>query len=117
MGSCLIEILDVGTQDTMQLFLMEDEQVIQALSPDTPQKAFTDRIGARCMRGGCEYLDVARCCNTSETGPKLALVITNELLRRVSIRSRLPQLLCGPSVGRRVRHTDMDHFPRLQRGC
>src|SRR6266568_6649907 len=28
--------------------------------------------------------------------------------------SRLPQLLCGPRVGRRARHTDMDDFPRFQ---
>src|SRR5258708_22518591 len=52
--------------------------------------------------------------NASETGPKLALIITNELLRRVSIGSRLPQELGGPSVGRSARHTDMDDFPRLQ---
>jgi len=35
MWSCLIEMLDVGMQDTMQLLLMEDEQVIQALSSHT----------------------------------------------------------------------------------
>jgi len=28
--------------------------------------------------------------------------------------SRLPQLLGGPRVGRRARHTDMDDFPRFQ---
>ncbi len=33
----------------MQLFFMEDQYMIQALSSDTPQKAFTDRIGARCV--------------------------------------------------------------------
>ena len=37
------------------------------------------------------------------------LMIANEIFRRVSIRSGLPQLLCGPRVGRRARHTDMDH--------
>jgi hypothetical protein len=35
----------------------------------------------------------------------------------VSIGSRLPQLLCGPSVGRRSRHTDLHHFARFERGC
>ena len=39
MWSCLIEILDLSTPDTMQLPLMEDQQVIEALSPDTLQKA------------------------------------------------------------------------------
>ena len=114
MWSCPIEILDVGTQDTMQPLLIEDQHVIQALSPNTSQKAFTDGIGSWRMIGRFENLDVACCCNSSETGPKLAIMIANEIFRRVSIRSRLPQLLCGPSIGRRARHPDMDDFPRFQ---
>ena len=35
MGSCPIEILDVRAQDTMQLLLTEDQDVIQALAPNT----------------------------------------------------------------------------------
>jgi hypothetical protein len=31
----LIEVLDIGTQDTMQLFLLEDEQVIETLATHT----------------------------------------------------------------------------------
>jgi len=41
-------------------------------------------------------------------------MIAHEIFRRVSIRGRLPQLLGGPSVGRRARHTNMDDFPRFQ---
>jgi hypothetical protein len=95
MWSRPVEMRDVGMQDTMHLFLMEDQYMIQALSPDTPRKAFTDGIGAWCMRGCFENLDASRCCNTSETGPKRALMITDEILRRVSIGSLHPQLLCG----------------------
>src|SRR6266516_1822965 len=117
MWSCLIEIRDVSTQDTMELLLMEDQHVIQALSSDTPQKAFTDRIGwwrvIRCF----EYLDATCCCHASEPGSKLAIMIANEIPGGLSIWSRLPQLLRGPSVGRRSRHADMDDFPRFQRGC
>ena len=93
---------------------MDDQHVIQALSSDTQEKAFTDRIGPWCMRGCFQYLDAARCCNTSETGPKLAIIIANEILRRVSIGSRLPQLLCSPSVGRKSCHTHVDDLPRFQ---
>jgi hypothetical protein len=46
MWSRPVEILDIGTQDTMELLLTEDQYVIQALSPHTPQKAFTNRIGS-----------------------------------------------------------------------
>ena len=82
--------------------------MIQALSPNTPQKAFTDGIGTRRMIRCFQYLDAARCCHSSETGSKLTIMITNEILRRLSIRSGLPQLLSGPRVGRRSRHPDMD---------
>ena len=107
-----MKIVDVGTQDPMQLLLMEDQQVVQALSLNTAQKAFTDGIGSWRMRRRFEYVDTAGCCHTSETGPKLAIVLTDEILRRLSIRSRLPQLLRGPGVGRRSCHTDVDDFPR-----
>jgi hypothetical protein len=57
MWSCLIEILDIDTSRTMQLLLMKDQYVVQTLSPNTPQKSFTDRIGAFRMRRCFKYLD------------------------------------------------------------
>src|SRR5258708_539626 len=65
----------------LQLLLMEDQHVIQALSPDTQEKAFTDGIGSWCVIRCFQYLDAARYCDTSETGSKLAIVIANEILR------------------------------------
>jgi hypothetical protein len=90
MWSRLIEILNVGTQDTIQLLLMQDYHVVKALSPNTPQKSFTDRIGARRVIRRFEYLDVASCCNTNETVSKLAIIIANEIPGGLSIRGCLP---------------------------
>jgi hypothetical protein len=114
MWPCPIEKHNVGTQDTMQLLLMKDQHVVQALSPDTAQKAFTDRISSWRMIRRFQYLDTAGCCHMCETGSKLAIVITDEMLGHVSIRSCLPQLLCGPHIGGRSRHADMDDLPRSQ---
>src|SRR5690348_3669103 len=99
----------------MQLLLMEDQQVVKALSSHTPQKSFTDGIGSWRTIGRCESLDAARCCHSSETRAKLVIIIANEILRCVSIGSRLSQLLCGPSVGRRPCHTDVDHSARCSK--
>jgi len=93
---------------------MEDQHVIQALSSDTPQKAFTDRIGSGRVIRCFEYLDATCCCHASEPGSKLAIMIAHEIPGGLSIGSRLPQLLRGPSVGRRSRHADMDDFPRFE---
>ena len=46
--SGLIEVLDIGTKDTIQLLLVKDVQVIETLSPHTAQEALTDRIGSGC---------------------------------------------------------------------
>src|SRR6266487_6468821 len=93
MWSCLIEILDIDTEHTMQLLLMKDQYVVQTLSPNTPQKSFTDRIGAFRMIRCFQYLDATCDCYSSEIGSELAIMIANEIFRRVSIRSGLPQLL------------------------
>ena len=114
MWSRPVEIRNIGTQHTMQLFLMEDQYVVKALSPNTSQKTFTNRIGSWRVIGRFENLDAACCCYSSETRSKLTIVIANKILRRVSIGSRLPQLLRGPGVGRRSRHADMHDFPRFQ---
>ena len=93
---------------------MEDEQMIEALTPDTSQKAFTDGIGTRGVIGRCEYLDATRLGNPREGHSKLAIVITDEVLRTRAIGGCLPQLLRGPRVGGRARHADMDHSARVQ---
>jgi hypothetical protein len=113
MRSGLIEVLDMGLKDTIQLLLLEDEKVIETLSPRAPQKPFTNCIGLRRMVGRFEYLDAARCCHTSETGSKLAITITNEIVRRLSIGGCLSQLLCSPGIGRRSSDTHMDGSPRV----
>ena len=86
-----VEVLDRGVKDAVQLFLLQDEKVIETRSPHTPQKPLTDRIDSRCMVRRGEHLDAAGCCHAREMGSKLVITIANEIVRRLSIRSRLPQ--------------------------
>src|SRR5436305_2598886 len=51
---------------------------------------------------------------TRERGPEFAIVITNELFRRLPIGGGFSQLLRHPSIGRRARHAHMDHPSRFQ---
>jgi hypothetical protein len=85
-----VEVLDIGTQDTMQLLLLQDEHVIEALATHAAQKAFTDRIGPWCVVGRFQDLDAAGCGHARETGAKLVITISDELLRPLSISCRLP---------------------------
>src|SRR5258708_424407 len=100
MWSCPIEIPNVSTQDTIQLLLTDDQYMIQALSPDTSKETFTDRIGSWSVIGCFEDLYSTRCSYTSETRPKFAIVITNQILWYLPIRRSLSKLLRYPGVGR-----------------
>ena len=57
MGSCLIEVGDIGLEDAGELLLMQDEQVIEALTTHAPQEALTVRIGAWSMEWRLQHLD------------------------------------------------------------
>ncbi len=112
MRSCLIEVHHIRFEDTLELSFMKDQQVVQAFLPYTPQEALTDGIGSGSTIRRFEYLHAARCCHSSEIESKLATIIVNEVLGRLSIGCSFPQLLCGPHIGGRTRHPDMDDFPR-----
>jgi len=42
MRSCSIKILDISMKGTLQLLLVEDQQVVEAFLSHTPQKAFAE---------------------------------------------------------------------------
>ena len=114
MRPSLVEVLDIGVEHAVEALLMQDEQVIQALSTHTAKKPFTDGIRSRSVIRCSENLDVTCFRNPREAHPKLAIIITDEVLRSCSIGGGFPQPLCGPSVGRASGDAHMDHLPRLQ---
>jgi hypothetical protein len=85
MRPALVEVEHICEKHTMELLLLEDEQVIKTLATHTAEKAFTDGIGSRGVIRYGEHLDVTRLGNPSEAHPKLAIVITDEVLRSFAI--------------------------------
>jgi len=112
--SGLIEVLGIGTQDTMQLLLVKDEQVIEALTPHTAQKPLTDGIGSRGVIRRLEHLDATGLGNSIEGRPKLAIMITDEVLRPHTKGGGFSQLLRRPSIGWRSCDAHVDHLPGVQ---
>ena len=47
MRSGSVEVVYIGIEDALELPLMQDQQVIEALTPDTAEEALTDSIGTR----------------------------------------------------------------------
>ena len=93
---------------------MQDEQMIEALTPYTAEEALTDGIRARGVIRSFKNLDVTRLRNPSEAHTKLAIVITDEILRSLSIGGGFPKLLCSPSVSGIACHANVDHSARAQ---
>ena len=104
----------IGIEDALELPLMQDQQVIEALMLDTAEEALTNGIGTRGVIGCFENLDATCLGNPCEGHPKLAIIITDEILRTRAIGGGLPKLLRRPSVGGRSCHADMDHFAGVQ---
>src|SRR5712692_3088757 len=103
-----VEVVHIRVEHPVELLLMQDEQMIEALTPYTAEEPLTDGIRARGVIRSFENLDVTRSGNPSEAHPKLAVVITDEVLRPHSKGSGFPKLLCSPSVSGISCHADVD---------
>jgi len=106
MRSSLIEEDYIGLEKPGELFLVKDQEVIHAFSSDAPQKAFTNGICLRSSVRGAKYFDATRGSHARKIRSEFAIIIPNQILWCLSIRSCLPQLLCYPEiVGVRVTFT------------
>ena len=88
--------------------------MVKAFLPDTPQKAFADRIGSWGLNLRFEDLDRARFRYPSKARPELAIVITNQILGCLPIRRRFSQLLGHPGIRWAPSHAHVDHLARLE---
>jgi len=78
--------------------LMKDQQVVEAFLPHPPQEALTDRIGSGSMIRNLEDFNGTRRRHAGETDSKLAVVITEQILRSLPIRGGFPKLLRHPGI-------------------
>jgi actin-like ATPase involved in cell morphogenesis len=86
-----VEVVQIRVEHAVELLLMQDEQMIEALTPDTAEEPLTNGIRARGIIRSCKNLDVTRLRHPSEAHPKLVVIITDEVLRSLAIGGGLPQ--------------------------
>jgi hypothetical protein len=109
-----VEGVHIRAQHPVELLLMEDEQMIEALTSYTSQEPLTDGMRSRGVRRSCENLDCTRMSKPREAHPKLAIVITDEVLRSHAISGGFSKRFGSPSVGGIACDADVDHFARVQ---
>jgi len=93
---------------------MQDEQMIEALSPHPAQEALTDGIGSGCLNRRLKNLDATCGRHTSKARSEFAIVIPYQVLWRLSIGGGFSQLLGDPKIGWRACHAHLDNLARFQ---
>src|SRR5579863_923180 len=112
MGSIGVEIVDICLEDSEQMVVIADEQMVQALAAHRTDEPFTDGIGARRTKRGLDDFNLGPSGDRSEMLPILLVVIANKVFWALTEWRGFPQSLGYPSVGRMARHTEMYHPPR-----
>jgi hypothetical protein len=70
--------------------------MIKTFLSDTSQEAFADRIGSWRMNGRFKNLNGTGGRHLSKTWSKFAIVITNQILRRLPIGGGFPERYARP---------------------
>ena len=83
--------------------LAEDEDVVEALSPDRTEGAFADGVHERGLDGGADHLRVAGLGHRVELRSELGVVVADEEARPLAVGHRLPELLSPPGGAGRPR--------------
>jgi len=109
-----VKVVRIRVEHAVKLLLMQNEQMIEALTPYTAEESLTDGIRSRGVIRSFKNLNVTCLRNPREVLPKLAIIITDEVFRPFIIGGGEPSLLCGPSIGRISCDTDVDHSARVQ---
>src|SRR5947209_14150842 len=91
MRSCLIEVGDIAIEHALELFLVKDEEMVQAFLSHTSQEAFTDSISLWGMNRRLKNLNCTCRRHTSKARPEFAVVIPYQILGRLAIRGRFPR--------------------------
>ena len=100
MRAPVVEIADIFGQDLLQMALIEDEHVVQALGSDGPHPALGYGIGPRRSEWRANLGNTNIAHPTMEGGAVTAVAVTNEKSWRLAIPSAAFNNFAVPSTRR-----------------
>ena len=108
MRAPVVEIADIFGQDLLQMALIDDEHVVEALGPDGSHPAFGYGVGSRRSEWCANLGNTNIAHPTIECGTVTAVAVMNEKSWRPAIPSAaFDHLLSGPRGGGIWRHVDV----------
>jgi hypothetical protein len=114
MWSGLIEVGYIGLENTEELLLMQDKQMIETFSAHASQEALTVRVSSRSMERRLQHLYFSIAGHVYKEWPELAIIVADEEPGRLPIGCRFSQRLRNPSIGRMAGYADVDYPAFLQ---
>src|SRR5215831_187036 len=112
MRAPVVEIADIFGQDLLQMALIEDEHVVQALGSDGPHPALRYGVGSRRSERRANLGDTNIAHPTMECGAVTAVAVTNEKSWRLAIPSAaFDHSLSRPRGGGIRRHLHVENLP------
>ena len=112
MGAPVVEIADILGQDPLQMALIEDEHVVQALGSDGPHPALGYGIGSRRSEWRANLGNTNIAHPTIECGAVTTVAVMNEKSWRLAIPSAaFDHLLSRPRGGGTRRHVHVENLP------
>ena len=114
MGSGPIQVRTIPLEHALELLLVKDQQVVETCLSHTSQEAFTNRIGSGSVKRYVKNLNRTGYRHPSETGPKFAIVIADQILRCLPKGRGFSELLGHPGISRGTSDADMDYPSGLE---
>ena len=112
MRAPVVEIADILGQHLLQMTLIEDENVVQALAPDGSHPALSDGVGSRRSDWRANLGNTNSAHPPMECGAVTAVAVMNEKSWRLAIPSAaFDHLLSRPRGGGILRHMDVENLP------
>ena len=109
-----VEILHILVQNTPQMSLADDHDVVKAFAADASEQSLTDGIRPWCFERRSKYLDPAAHRDSREVLTILRVIIPDQVFGRLAEGCRLTQLLSNPLVTRRPCHANMHDTARAE---
>ena len=112
MRAPVIEITDIFDQDLLQMALIEDEHVVEALGSDGSRPALGYGVGSRRPEWRANLGNTNIAHTTIECGTITAVAVANEKPGRLAIPSTaFDHLLSRPRRGGVWRHVHVENLP------
>src|SRR5713101_9536192 len=104
---------DVLRDDAPEVIITEDEDVVEHLSAERADEAFSEGIHVRRAYRRAHHAHPRRPEDASEARPEFRVVVADDKVWR-AVHRAVPSLPRAPLVGRRIRHRGMENRSATQ---